>query len=94
MHGLDYHIEDVGTFSKDAVDYPDFALAVAQKASESKNRLGIVIDGAGVGSAMAANKVYGIRAAACYDVYTAKNSREHNFANVLSLGSQIGRAHV
>jgi len=84
--GLEF--EDVGTFSTDAVDYPDFAYAVAEKVANTADLLGIVIDGAGVGSAMAANKVRGIRAASCQDTYTARNSRLHNNANVLTLGSR------
>lgn len=84
-----YATEDVGTYSKSSVDYPDYAHAVAKRVSENLTSVGIIIDGAGVGSAMAANKVPGIRAAACYDVRVAMNSREHNFANVLTLGSGI-----
>ncbi len=80
---------DYGTHSSDPVDYPDFALLVAQGvASAPEEYVGIVIDGAGCGSAIAANKVPGVRAAACYCTFTAKNSREHNGANVLSLGSK------
>jgi len=84
--GLEF--EDVGTHSTDAVDYPDFAYAVAEKVANIADLLGIIIDGAGVGSAMAANKVRGIRAALCQDTYTARNSRLHNNANVLTLGSR------
>ncbi len=84
-----HRVEDVGTFSEESVDYPDYAFMVAERVSRDLTRVGIIIDGAGVGSAMTANKVPGIRAAACYDVYTAKNSREHNFANVLTLGSRV-----
>jgi ribose 5-phosphate isomerase B len=80
-------IRDCGTNSKDAVDYPDFAHAVAKAVSNNQAEVGIVIDGAGIGSAMTANKVPGVRAAACYSVALAKNSREHNGANVLTLGS-------
>ena len=84
---LGHHVRDFGTNSTDAVDYPDFAHAVARSVSEGEADLGIVIDGAGVGSAMTANKVPGVRAAACYSVKVAVNSREHNDANVLTLGS-------
>lgn len=80
-------IRDFGTDSKDAVDYPDFAHAVARAVSEKSADIGIVIDGAGIGSAMTANKVSGVRAAACYTAALARNSREHNGANVLTLGS-------
>jgi ribose 5-phosphate isomerase B len=84
---LGHHALDFGTDSADAVDYPDFAHAVARAVAEGAADLGIMIDGAGVGSAMTANKVPGVRAAACYSVRVAVNSREHNDANVLTLGS-------
>jgi ribose 5-phosphate isomerase B len=80
---------DLGTHSNQSVDYPDFAQAVAEAVSLGKADLGIVIDGAGIGSSIAANKVPGIRAAMCYDAATARNSREHNFANVLTLGGRM-----
>ncbi len=86
---LGYKTEDVGTFSTDSVDYPDYAHLVAQRVARDAATVGVIVDGAGVGSAMAANKVPGVRAAACYDVCTARNSREHNFANVLTLGSRV-----
>lgn len=78
---------DFGTDSKDAVDYPDYAHAVAKAVASKRADAGILIDGAGIGSAMAANKVPGVRAAACYTTTLAKNSREHNGANILTLGS-------
>jgi ribose 5-phosphate isomerase B len=84
---LGQRVRDFGTNSTDAVDYPDFAHAVARAVSEGEADLGIIVDGAGVGSAMTANKVPGVRAAACYDTKVARNSREHNDANVLTLGS-------
>jgi ribose 5-phosphate isomerase B len=84
---LGLQIQDLGTNSTDAVDYPDFAHAVAKAVSNRQADAGIIIDGAGIGSAMTANKVPGVRAAACYSVALAKNSREHNGANVLTLGS-------
>lgn len=80
---------DCGTCSTDAVDYPDLALAVAEKVASGECRWGIVVDGAGIGSAMVANKVPGVRAALCYDLSTARNSREHNHANVLTLGAGL-----
>lgn len=83
-----YKVRDFGTHSIDAVDYPDIAHAVARAVADSQADLGIIIDGAGVGSAMTANKVPGIRAAACYSIAVARNSREHNDANVLTLGSK------
>jgi ribose 5-phosphate isomerase B len=82
-----FQVRDFGTNSKDAVDYPDFAHAVAVSVSEKSVDIGIIIDGAGIGSAMTANKVPNVRAAACYSPQLAKNSREHNGANVLTLGS-------
>lgn len=85
---LGHRVRDYGTNSEDAVDYPDFAHAVARAVADSQADVGIIIDGAGVGSAMTANKVPGVRAAACYSVAVAKNSREHNDANVLTLGSK------
>jgi ribose 5-phosphate isomerase B len=84
-----YQVDDCGTYSTDSVDYPDFAYAVALKVSEGKAWRGIIIDGAGIGSCMAANKVPGVRAAMCYDHATAVNSREHNAANVLTLGAGL-----
>lgn len=84
-----YEVIDVGTHTKDAVDYPDIALAVAQKVASGEACRGVIIDGAGIGSCMAANKVPGIRAASCYDYATAVNSREHNKANVLTLGAGL-----
>jgi len=84
-----FTVMDYGVYTEAPVDYPDMALLVAKKVSEDKDCLGIVIDGAGIGSAMAANKVPGIRAAACYDAYTARNSREHNDANLLTLGGRV-----
>jgi len=87
LTGNGLKVRDFGTDSKDAVDYPDYAHAVARAVSERVAEAGIVIDGAGIGSAMAANKVPGIHAAACYTTALARNSREHNGANVLSLGS-------
>jgi ribose 5-phosphate isomerase B len=87
--GLGHQVVDYGTYSKAPVDYPDFAFLVADMVSREPGTLGIVIDGAGCGSAMTANKVPGIRAAACYDCFTAWNSRAHNDANVLTLGSRV-----
>jgi len=88
LNELGHRVQDFGTNSEEAVDYPDFAHAVARSVSNGTSDVGIVIDGAGVGSAMTANKVPGVRAAACYSVAVARNSREHNGANVLSLGSK------
>ena len=85
---LGHKVQDLGTYSEEPVDYPDFAHAVAKAVSDGTADVGIIIDGAGVGSAMTANKVPGVRAAACYSVAVARNSREHNGANVLTLGSK------
>ena len=86
---LGYPFHDLGTHSTDPVDYPDVALAVAKAVRSGDARIGILVDGAGIGSAMAANKVPGIRAALCVDEAAAKNAREHNDANVLTLGSRF-----
>jgi len=84
-----YQVINCGTNSTESVDYPDFAFAVAEKVSLGYVWRGIVIDGAGIGSCMTANKVPGVRAAMCYDYATAVNSREHNNANVLTLGAGL-----
>ena len=84
-----YRVEDCGTYSSESVDYPDFAYAVARMVSNGEAWRGIIVDGAGIGSCMAANKVRGVRAAMCYDHATALNSREHNDANVLTLGAGL-----
>ncbi len=86
---LGYAVIDCGTNDKTAVDYPDFAYAVAKNVAEGKAWRGIVVDGAGIGSCMVANKVPGVRAAMCYDLSSALNSREHNDANVLTLGAGL-----
>jgi len=86
---LGYSHRDFGTFSEEAVDYPDFAHAVARAVADGACDLGIMVDGAGIGSCMTANKVPGVRAAMCYDAATASNSREHNYANVLTLGARM-----
>ena len=82
-------VDDRGTHSSEACDYPDFAHAVARRVATGKCTVGIMVDGAGIGSAMVANKIPGVRAAACYDLSTARNSREHNRANVLTLGAGL-----
>ena len=84
-----YVVHDCGTTSTDPVDYPDFAHAVARLVADGTCRWGIAVDGAGIGSCMVANKVPGVRAAACHDVTSARNSREHNHANVLTLGAGL-----
>jgi ribose 5-phosphate isomerase B len=84
-----YEVHDCGTNGPKAVDYPDIAHAVARLVADGTCRFGIVVDGAGIGSCMAANKVPGVRAALCYDLSSARNSREHNHANVLTLGARL-----
>jgi ribose 5-phosphate isomerase B len=86
---LGFEVNDVGTNNKDAVDYPDFAHAVAQAVSTGKAWRGIMIDGAGIGSCIVANKVPGVRAGMAYDYSSAVNSREHNDTNVLTLGAGL-----
>jgi len=84
-----YELIDVGTTSKEAVDYPDYAHEVARLVANGKAWRGVMIDGAGIGSCMVANKVTGVRAAMAYDYASASNSREHNDANVLTLGAGL-----
>ena len=86
---LGFEVSDVGTNSKDAVDYPDFAHAVAQAVSSGKAWRGIMIDGAGIGRCIVANKVPGVRAGMAHDISSANNSREHNDTNVLTLGAGL-----
>lgn len=85
--GLD--VIDCGTDSAEAVDYPDIAADVARKVAAGEADVGVIVDGAGIGSAMTANKIDGVRAALCYDLSTARNAREHNHANVLTLGAGL-----
>jgi len=85
LQTLGYHVADVGAFSKDSVDYPDIAVKVARKVASGDCERGIVVDNSGVASAMACNKVKGIRAAPCHDPRTVVASREHCNANVLTL---------
>ena len=95
LRGQDLAVHDCGCTSTDAVDYPDFAHAVANLVGTGVCRWGIIVDGAGIGSCMAANKVPGVRAALCYDLSSARNSRQHNHANVRTLGAGLlgsGRA--
>jgi ribose 5-phosphate isomerase B len=84
-----YDVLDCGTHNTEAVDYPDFAYAAAQHVANGTAWRAIIIDGAGIGSCMVANKIPGIRAAMCYDQATAHNSREHNNANILTLGAGL-----
>ncbi len=86
---LGWSVHDCGTHSTAAVDYPDFAAAVAREVAGGRAARGIVVDAAGIGSTMAANKVPGVRCALCHDDATARNSREHNDANLLALGARV-----
>lgn len=83
-----YEITDVGTFDENACDYPDFAFAAAMKVKEGYADFAVIIDATGIPSAITANKVPGIRAATCYNEFTAKSSREHNNANVIVMGAK------
>jgi ribose 5-phosphate isomerase B len=89
IESLGIPVTDFGTYSKDPVDYPDIAHLVASKVAADPEFVGVIIDGAGVGSCMTANKVPGVRAAHCHCTFTARNSREHNDANVLTLGARV-----
>jgi ribose 5-phosphate isomerase B len=84
---LGYDVRDAGAYNKGTVDYPDFAHEVARLVSAGKAWRGIMIDGAGIGSCIVANKLPGIRAVMAYDISSAINSREHNDTNVLTLGA-------
>ena len=86
---LGFTAVDVGVLEPTPADYPDIAKKVADLVASKQTRFGIIVDGAGIGSCMAANKVNGIRAALCYDKASARNSREHNDANVLTLGGRL-----
>ncbi|MBI4576587.1 MAG: ribose 5-phosphate isomerase B [Planctomycetes bacterium] len=86
-------VVDLGCHSPDPVDYPDYARAVAEAVARGQAERGVVVDGVGIGSAMAANKVVGVRAACCRDTFEARNAREHNDTNVLCLGGRtLGEA--
>ena len=89
LASLRLEIHDVGVFDEKPADYPDIAQKVAELVARGEARRGVIIDGAGIGSSIAANKVSGIRAALCYDRASARNSREHNDANVLTLGARL-----
>lgn len=93
LRELGHIVADLGCHSTEAVDYPDFAVQVAVAVAAGLVDRGVMVDGAGIGSCMAANKVPGCRAAMCYDLSTANNAREHNDANMVTLGGGlIGKA--
>ena len=85
--GIEFH--DAGTYTEDSCDYPDIALKVCREITEGKAERGILVCGTGIGMSMAANKVKGIRAALCGDVFSATMSREHNDANVICMGERV-----
>lgn len=89
VESLSYKVVDLGTYSEEACDYPDFAYAVARTVSLGEASKGIMIDAVGLASAIVANKLLGIRAACCFDEFSARSSREHNDANVLTLGGRV-----
>ena len=89
LTSLGHSVDDHGTHSEAPVDYPPICVAVAKAVADGRAERGIVLGGSGQGEQMAANKVPGIRAALCNDLYTARLSREHNDANVLSMGGRI-----
>jgi ribose 5-phosphate isomerase B len=89
LHRLGHTVEDHGTTSEASVDYPPICIAVGRDVAEGRAERGIVLGGSGQGEQIAANKVVGVRAALCNDLYTARLSREHNDANVLSMGGRI-----
>lgn len=84
----DVTVEDVGTYTKDSVDYPDIAKKVCEKIISGQADRGMAFCGTGIGISIACNKIKGIRAALCHDVFTARMSRQHNDANVLSMGGR------
>ncbi|MCK8816406.1 ribose 5-phosphate isomerase B [Natroniella sulfidigena] len=86
---LDIGYDDLGTDSCDSVDYPDFAKEVATAVGEEEYERGILVCGTGIGMSIAANKVNGVRAALCHDVFSAKATRQHNNSNVLTLGERV-----
>lgn len=85
--GIEY--KDFGTFSEDSVDYPDIALVVAEAVQRDDFERGVLCCGTGIGVAIAANKVSGIRAAQCHDTFSARAAREHNNANILTMGQRV-----
>jgi ribose 5-phosphate isomerase B len=89
LHRLGHHVDDHGTTSEQSIDYPPICFAVANAVAKGLVERGIVLGGSGQGEQIAANKVAGIRAALCNDLFTARLSREHNDANVLSMGGRI-----
>jgi ribose 5-phosphate isomerase B len=93
LESAGYAVNDTGTSSEESVDYPDFAIEVARRVQQGQSDLGILVCGTGIGMAIAANKIGGVRAAVAHDVMTAQMSREHNDANVLTMGARVLSEH-
>ena len=93
LQSAGYAVNDAGTWSEESVDYPDFAIEVARRVQQGQDDLGILVCGTGIGMAMAANKIGGIRAGVAHDALTARMSREHNDANVLAMGARVLSEH-
>jgi ribose 5-phosphate isomerase B len=89
MRGLGHEVRDFGTNTEEAVDYPDFIRPVAEAVARGEYDRGVVLGGSGNGEAMVANKIRGVRCALCWDTTTARLGREHNDANVVSMGQRV-----
>lgn len=89
LEGKGIEVKDFGTYSTDSCDYPDYALKVAEEVAAKNFELGVLVCGTGIGISIAANKVPGIRAALCSDTFSAHACREHNDANILSIGQRV-----
>jgi ribose 5-phosphate isomerase B len=89
LEAEEYEFKDLGTYSKDSVDYPDLAHELARRISDGESATGVLICGTGLGMSMAANRHPGVRAAVCHDAFTVEMARRHNDANVLCLGSRV-----
>ena len=94
LKGWDHDVDDLGTHSEDPVDYPIYCAAVGRAVANGDAEVGIVLGGSGQGEQISANKVHGVRAALCNDLYTARMARAHNNANVLSIGARIVAAEL
>lgn len=89
LQGQGHEVLDLGTHSTESCDYPSFCAAVGRAVRDGEADFGVVMGGSGQGEQLAANKVHGVRAALCNDLYTARMAREHNDANVLSIGARV-----
>lgn len=89
LRGLAHEVDDVGTYSEERCDYPDFGAAIGRAVASGEADLGVGVCGSGIGIAMAANKIAGVRAATVHDVTSARLAREHNDANVVCVGSRL-----